>query len=230
MAHMDQWIAHLFERSDLLRMGHSQRAEDRNLGLGWLYYAMGRIVRPASVVVIGSYRGFVPLMFARALQDNTEHGEVTFIDPSMADPFWTNPEEVERYFAEYDVTNVHHFQLTTQQFVETDAYRALGEVGLVFIDGYHTEEQARFDYCAFESKLAPRGFVLFHDSMVVRDDKVYGADKAYEMRVKYFVDQLKRNPLLQVMDWPFGVSGLTLVRKLDPGAPDPLHDWIEGRP
>ncbi len=103
-------------------------------------------------------------------------------------------------------------------------------MGLVFIDGYHTEEQASFDYSAFASKLAPRGFVLLHDSMVVRDDKVYGADKAYEMRVKYFVDQLKRNPQLQVMDWPFGVSGLTLVRKLDPSPPDPLRDWIEGRP
>jgi predicted O-methyltransferase YrrM len=227
---MEQWIAQLFERSDLLRMGHSQRAEDLNLGLGWLYYAMGRIVRPKKVVVIGSYRGFVPLMFGKALQDNLDPGEVTFIDPSMADPFWTDASEVERYFAEYGVGNVRHFPLTTQQFVETDAYRALGEVGLVFIDGYHTEEQARFDYCAFESILAPRGFILLHDSMVVRDDKVYGADKAYEMRVKYFVDQLKKNPQLQVMDWPFGVSGLTLVRKLDPNAPDPLRDWIEGRP
>ncbi len=101
-------------------MGHSQRAEDLNLGLGWLYYAMGRIVRPANVVVIGSYRGFVPLMFARALQDNLEHGVVTFIDPSMADPFWTKPEEVKEYFTGCGVTNVKHFQLTTQQFVETE--------------------------------------------------------------------------------------------------------------
>ena len=35
-----------------------------------------------------------------------------------------------------------------------------------------------------------------------------GADKAYEMRVKYFIDELKEDPALQVMDWPFGVSGL----------------------
>jgi predicted O-methyltransferase YrrM len=227
---MKQWIAQLFEQSDLLRMGHSQRAEDLNLGLGWLYYAMGRVVRPSEMVVIGSYRGFVPLMFAKALQDNLEPGVVTFIDPSLADPFWTNADEVVRYFATYGIHNVRHFPLTTQQFVETDAYRALGEIGLVFIDGYHTEEQARFDFGAFERLLAPRGFILLHDSMVVRDDKVYGADKAYEMRVKYFVDQLKKDPLLQVMDWPFGVSGLTLVRKLDPTAPDPLRDWIEGRP
>jgi hypothetical protein len=85
-------------------------------------------------------------------------------------------------------------------------------------------------YEAFEGLVGPRGFVLFHDSMVVRPDKVYGAEKAYEMRVKYFIDRLKADARLQVMDWPFGVSGLTLVRKLDPDAPEPLRDWLEGQP
>jgi predicted O-methyltransferase YrrM len=227
---MRPWISQLFEQSDLLRMGHGQRAEDFNLGLGWLYYAMGRVVRPRNAVVIGSLRGFVPLVLGKALQDNLEPGTVTFIDPSLVDPFWNDAEAVQRYFSRQGVENIRHFRLTTQEFVLTEAYRALGDVGLVFIDGYHTEEQAQFDYSAFEGLLGYRGFALFHDSMVVRDDKVYGADKAYEMRVKYFIDRLKTDPGLQVMDWPFGVSGLTLVRKLDPTAPDPMRDWIEGRP
>ena len=66
------WIARLFEHPDLLRMGHHQRAEDQNLGMGWLYYAFGRMIRPRLAVVIGSWRGFVPLMIAKALQDNLE--------------------------------------------------------------------------------------------------------------------------------------------------------------
>lgn len=227
---MKRWISRLFEHSDLLRMGHGQRAEDLNLGLGWLYYALGRMVRPRHAVVIGSHRGFVPLVLGKALQDNLEPGDLTFIDPSLVDSFWDEAETVQEYFRGHGVENIRHFRLTTQEFVLTDAYRALGEVGLLFIDGYHSEEQARFDYNAFEGLLGPRGVALFHDSMVVRDDKVYGADKAYEMRVKYFIDQLKSAPGLQVMDLPFGVSGLTLVRKLDPAAPDPLRDWIEGHP
>lgn len=227
---MKPWISKLFEQSDLLRMGHGQRAEDLNLGLGWLYYALGRVLRPRHAVVIGSHRGFVPLVLGKALQDNLEPGDVTFIDPSMVDSFWDDPGTVRRYFSGHGLENIRHFRMTTQEFVRTEAYGALGEVGLVFIDGHHTEEQARFDYAAFEGMLGPRGFALFHDSMVVRDDKVYGAERAYEMRVKYFVDQLKTDPALQVMDWPFGVSGLTLVRKLDPNAPDPLREWIEGRP
>jgi hypothetical protein len=31
------WITNLFTRPDMLLMGHHQRAEDHNLGTGWLY-------------------------------------------------------------------------------------------------------------------------------------------------------------------------------------------------
>lgn len=224
------WIAHLFERPDLARMGHAQRRADGNLGLGWLYYALGRIVRPRRAVVIGSYRGFVPIMLAKALADNLDKGEVVFLDPSLVDPFWTDPAATDAHFAEYGIDNIRHYRATTQAFVETDAYRAIDEVGILFVDGYHSEEQVAFDYGAFAHLVPPRGFIAFHDSMVVLPDKVYGADKAYEMRVKYFLDRLKADPDLQVMDWPFGHSGLTLVRRIDRSLPDPLRTWIEGHP
>lgn len=224
------WIARLFEHPDLLRMGHLQRKEDGNLGLGWLYYALGRLLRPRLAVVIGSWRGFVPLVMAKALQDNLETGELIFIDPSLADGFWTDADRVKAYFQDFGVNNVRHFRMTTQEFVASDAYRALGEIGLVFIDGRHTEEQVKFDYEAFERLLAPRGFVLFHDSMVVRDDKVYGAENAYPVTVKHFVDRLKENRSLQLLDLPFAATGLTVLRKLDGEASRVLHDWLDGPP
>ena len=220
------WLTRLMERPALLLSGHAQRAEDQNLGLGWLYYALGRIVRPRRAVVIGSWRGFVPLMIAKALQDNAERGEVIFIDPSLVDKFWKNESEVAAYFCGLGVENVRHFCMTTQQFVETSAYKSLGEIGILFIDGRHTKEQAKFDYDSFRSLLAPRGLVLLHDSMVVRDDKVYGADKAYKMTVKFFVDELKTDPSVQVFDLPFGASGLTMLRMLDGEAARPLHEWL----
>lgn len=224
------WIAKLFDRPDLARMGHAQRRGDINLGLGWLYYALGRIVRPRRAVVIGSYRGFVPMMLGKALADNLDPGEVIFIDPSLVDPFWTDPDAVAGYFRDYGLENVRHHRATTQEFVASDAYRAIDEVGILFIDGFHSDEQVAFDYGAFAHLVPPRGFIALHDSMVVRPDGVYGPDKAYEMRVKFFVDTLKTDPDLQVMDWPFGHSGLTLVRKIDRSLPDPLRDWIEGHP
>src|SRR5687768_4575019 len=70
--HLTDWIDHVFQQRTLLLMGHAQRREDLNLGLGWLYYAFARMLRPSVAVVIGSYRGFAPLVFARALADNYE--------------------------------------------------------------------------------------------------------------------------------------------------------------
>jgi predicted O-methyltransferase YrrM len=199
-------------------MGHCQRAEDLNLGLGWIYYGLARTIRPKTAVVIGSYRGFVPLVIAKALADNLEGGRVIFIDPSLVDAFWVEPDAVRSYFASLDVTNIDHYLMTTQQFGESPAYRQLEGVGLVFIDGYHSEEQARVDYETFEPLLLPGGAVLFHDSIRVRPSRIYGEDRAYEHGVKRLMEKLKQEPSLQVFDLPFG-DGVTLVQKVvtDPG-------------
>jgi predicted O-methyltransferase YrrM len=224
-ADLTSWIAQLFERPPLLSMGHNQRLGDLNLGLGWLYYALGRIVRPQRAVVIGSYRGFVPLILGKAFQDNGEGGKVVFLDPSLVDGFWKDPAAVRSYFDDLGVGNVTHVLMTTQEFVATEAYRGLGEIGMLFVDGYHTEVQARFDYQAFEGRLAPFGLALFHDSMVLRHSTIYGDDRAYQMTVKHFIDELRTDTGVQVLDLPFG-TGLTLVRKLGRGPCEPL---LEGR-
>lgn len=206
----------------MLRMGHGQRTEDLNLGLGWLYYAVARVVRPATTVVIGSYRGFVPLVLGKAMGDNVEGGQTYFIDPSLVDDFWKNPQSVARHFARFGIHNIRHFQMTTQQFVETETYRTLPPVGIVFVDGYHSEKQARFDYEAFKDRLADNGIMLFHDSVRVRTSKVYGPDQLYEHRVKCFLDALKQDPQVQVFDFPF-FDGVTLVRKAAmPGIASPV--------
>jgi predicted O-methyltransferase YrrM len=223
------WIARLFAHPELVRMGHNQCTDDFNLGLGWIYYGLARLVRPARAVVIGSWRGFVPLVIARACQDNRDRGDVTFIDPSLVDDFWKDPAATRAYFQGFGIHNVRHHLLTTQQFVATDAYRRLEEIGLLFIDGYHTAEQARFDYLAFEQLLAPRGLVLFHDSMGQRRSGAYGADRPYEVSVRDYMDELRRDPSLQLLDLPFG-EGLTVLRKLGPGSEEPLRDQPRPRP
>ncbi len=53
---------------------------------------------------------------------------------------------------------------------------------------------------------------LFHDSIRVSTARIYGPERAYERRVKFFIDQLKQDPARQVFDLPF-LPGLTLVRK-----------------
>ena len=66
---MREWIEQLLAFPGMAGMGHGQRARDANLGLGWAYYALARILRPRTAVVIGSYRGFVPMVIARALPE-----------------------------------------------------------------------------------------------------------------------------------------------------------------
>lgn len=207
------WIERVYANRELLRMGHNQRAEDLNLGLGWLYYSFARLVRPRKAVVIGSWRGFVPLVIAKACQDNVEHCDVHFIDPSLADDFWKDPAATQAYFRSFGLDNVRHHLRTTQEFVTTPEYASLTDIGLIFIDGYHTAEQARFDYEAFADRLAPRGIVLFHDSMILKPSGIYGPDRRYEVDVKHYMDELRQDPGLQLLDLPFG-TGLTVLRKV----------------
>lgn len=210
---MNDWIERLFEKPALAAMGHGQSVADANLGLGWIYYGLARVIRPKTVVVIGSHRGFVPLVLGKALSDNLDGGKVVFIDPSMVDDFWKSPAEVLEHFVQFGVTNIEHHLMTTEQFTRTEAYSSLGSLGMVFIDGYHTEEAARFDYDAFEGLLAPQGVILLHDSAACEISGMYGPERRYRRTVKLFVDKLKEDERLQVFDLPFD-QGVTLVRKL----------------
>ena len=208
---LDRWIEKLLADDEMLSMGHEQRREDANLGLGWLYYAVTRLVRPENVVSIGSWRGFVPILLAKAMKDNIEGGRLTFIDPSLVDETWVNPDEVQARFGRFDIDNVDHYRLTTQQFVETDANQELDEIGVLFVDGYHTYEQSKFDFESFADRVPETGMIFLHDSMSERTSKFYGAENEYTYSVKLFIDELKQDDQWQVMDFPF-CFGLTMVR------------------
>jgi hypothetical protein len=111
------------------------------------------------------------------------------------------------------VSNVRHYPMTTQQFAQSDAYRSLGNPGMVFVDGYHTTEQVEIDYNTFRGKLAPNGVMLFHDSLRVRPSDIYGKDKVFMHGVKTFMDRLAEDRSLQLFDLPFA-DGVTLVRPI----------------
>lgn len=210
---MQDWIARLFAEPDMLAMGHGQSAEDGNLGLGWVYYALARAMRPRHVVVIGSWRGFVPLVFARALGDNGGTGAVSLLEPSLVDDFWTEPARVRAHLDAHGGQCVRHHRLTTQAFVESDAFRALEPVDLLFVDGYHSHEQARFDHQSFLPRMAPGAVTLFHDSTGPQLSRLYGPDRHYRHSVHRYMAELRASGHWQVFDLPLA-SGLSLVRPL----------------
>lgn len=216
---MKNWIDSLFSNEEMLKMGHHQRAGDSNLGLGWIYYGLVRTIRPQTVVSIGSWRGFVPIILAKALKDNEDGGRLVFIDPSLVDDFWKNPEAVKNHFLKHGLDNITHYRLTTEQFSTTKDYEALAEIGLLFVDGYHDVKHASFDFETFEGKLSDCAITVFHDSVREFMTGIYGEGKAYTQDVFRYMDQLKASPGYQVLDFPFD-SGMTLIRKItDPNAP-----------
>lgn len=208
---MESFINNLFSDPEMLRMGHGQRKDDLNLGLGWLYYGFTRAIKPSTTVVIGSYRGFSPIVFAQAMQDNLEKGKLHFIDPSLADDFWMGESKVRDYFSSWGIQNVQHHQYTTQKFTQTKAYRDLENIGILMVDGYHSAEQARIDYLAFLDKLSDEAVVFFHDSVGRKKSKFYGEDKIYDYSVCDFIERLDKTPGLEVITIPIG-SGVSIVR------------------
>lgn len=216
---LEDWVARLLADTDLAGMGHAQRPEHRDLGLGWLYYGLARTLKPQVAVVIGSWRGFVPMVLARALADEGAGGRVVFIDPSMVDGFWREPGAVRAHFARFGLRNIEHHCMTTQEFAGGSPYRALPPVDLVFIDGYHTREQARIDFDAFRPLAGPRTAFLFHDSIRARRSRIYGPGREYHHSVCELMDELRGDAGLQVFDLPLG-DGLTLVRQR--GSPEAL--------
>lgn len=181
-------------------MGHAQ--SPNSLGLGWLYYGIARSIETRITVVIGSYRGFVPIILGKASE------KVYFIDPSFADDFWRQDQQT--YFNEFGVTNIEHFLGTTQEFVQSKQYRSLTEVDLLFVDGLHTKEQAKFDYESFKSLFTQKSIALFHDSVRIRESKIY--EKPYIHSVKDYMDELRKDETLQVLSLPQG-DGITIVSK-----------------
>lgn len=195
------WLTKIFQLEKLVESGHGQRHEDHNLGLGHLYYALVRIYRPKIIVVIGSWRGFVPIVMAQACYDNMENAWVIFIDPSMVDDFWKDPKAVEHHFAGFGLANIEHHCMTTQEFVKTDAYKNLDKIGMLFVDGMHTAEQAEFDHASFPQLEGP---ALFHDSCSTIMSRIYG--KPYQHTVRKYIQKLSDNGDFNVLNVPLGMG------------------------
>ena len=97
---LNNLIEKLAENPELWEMGHNQNYETRDIGLGWLYYGLTKTTKPKQVVVIGSWRGFVPIIIGQALQENGI-GKLIFIDPSYVDDHWT--QDVNEYFSQFGI-------------------------------------------------------------------------------------------------------------------------------
>lgn len=186
----------------------SVRAEHRErLGLGWLYYGLARALEPRTVLSIGSGRGFVPILLAKAQRDRGA-APVTFVDPSFDDDFWTDAERVRKWFASFGVEDhiVHHL-MTTEQFATTEACAQLPPVDLLFIDGGHFYEPVAADFRLMSPRLAPGGTMVFHDTVSRSANPKWSGPRRLLLEIE------EREPgRWQMLDLPFG-AGVTVVRE-----------------
>lgn len=205
-------------------LGHHEVPETLNLGFGFLYYALSRVLRPRHVVVIGSGFGFSVVCLALGLKDNGK-GQLSFVDPSYSvltdGPFktvggtaqWDEPDKVRRHFARFGVDHLlTHFRLRSDEFFAGYAASGLPPIDLAFIDGSHAYANVRQDFVSTVRHAHRNAYVLLHDT------NIYVRELVRHAGVKRWLKEVKRQKdLFEIVDFPFS-SGVAIVRVLDDDA------------
>lgn len=192
----------------LWKMGHGENQLTGDLGLGWLYYGLTRALKPNLALVIGSWRGFVPMLIGQALQESVEGAQLHFIDPSLADEHWEK--DVDQYFIQYGIHCIQHHHMTSEAFLASSQLQP-ESVDLLFIDGLHTYDQCKLEHEGFQPLLSRRALVLFHDSTSRITSGMYGNDKSYRHSVWKYIEELERDSSFRLINLDIA-QGLAIVQ------------------
>lgn len=195
----------LIEYSDNLNgkfipSGSTGQGHDQNsLGFGYIYYGLSKIIKPKTVVVIGSGTGFSPSMFALGGSE-----KVYFIDASYNEKEhgynrgwggtskWTS--DGEKVFDELNISENVELIVSESKDVQWSA-----DIDILLIDGDHTYEGCKSDWL----KYGPYAkYVLFHDSL-------HEENNTYKWGVKKLVDELS-NMGYSIINLPF-YAGLSIL-------------------
>ncbi|HLA82314.1 MAG TPA: class I SAM-dependent methyltransferase [Thermoleophilia bacterium] len=178
-----------------------------DLGFGFLYYALARILKPRLVVVVGSYRGFSVICLALGLVHNGK-GRLHFVDAAIVDDFWTDPGHARRHFQSFGVASrVSLQQMTTQRWLQKASKQHRGRpfIDLLLLDGDHTFGGVSFDFRRLGRLVKDGGYICLHDSFV-------GGFGLTEWEVADFLSTLGAD-LFEVLTFEVA-QGLTVIKKL----------------
>ena len=164
---------------------------DGNLGYGFLFYALARLLRPKNVVVVGSKAGFSVVCFAIGLKENqgaliervgcyetsisapNAEVKVHLVDPSFSHDregadawygigFWDDPAKVDAHWRKYGVEDyVRHHKMTSIAFCESGL--CPDDLDLLYIDGDHSYSGIKGDFSRFHAHLKRDALILAHD-------------------------------------------------------------------
>ncbi|MBV6896578.1 class I SAM-dependent methyltransferase [Xanthomonas euvesicatoria] len=160
---------------------------------------------PKNALIIGSGRGFVPILLAKALRDS-DGSQLSFVDPSFDDNFWKDKASVLAWFEEFGVADyIKHFLMTTQEYVERYLQGNAPTIDFLFIDGDHTYKGAATDFKLLWPHLKKDAIVLAHDTVSRSRNPYWNGPR------KVLLELASERPDLQQFDLPYG-AGLTLLR------------------
>ena len=173
---------------------HNNDYKRWNLGFGFIHYSFIRNIRPKKVLVVGSQRGYVPVICAKACKDEDHGGHVDFVDAGydmnisyessrawggtgvwreIDESYW-KPLEVQKYITMYC--------MTIENFVDKYPDR---KYEYIYIDADHNYDAVKSEFNLLWPKLKEDGFISFHDVVVRR------RAQAGRCGVKKFWDEIK---------------------------------------
>lgn len=130
--------------------------------------ALVEMLRPATIVELGTQRGDSYLAFCQAVATLGLPTRCHGIDTWAGDP--QMPLTVEQMLAElrrgHDAPYGGFSTLIQSTFDEALPRFADGQIDLLHIDGAHTYEAVKHDLESWRPKVSRRGVILFHDTMV----------------------------------------------------------------
>jgi len=206
--------------SELNPTAQAESIADLNLGFGFLYYAMGRILRPKLALVLGSQKGFSAISIALAMRDNANDGKLILVDAGYSDVldghrlgmggvgFWKDLERVKRLLSRFHVENILEVRvMQTAEFAELYKKSNMAPVDLLLIDADHSYEGFKSDFETYSGFVRHDGVILCHDT------EVEDLSPPYAFGVgKYLRNVVRRNRSYQAMSLPVW-PGLGIIRK-----------------
>jgi hypothetical protein len=199
-------------------LGHNEKPNNLNIGFGFLYYGLVRVLRPKHVLVIGSGFGFSVVCLALGLKDNNK-GKLSFVDPSYSvfkdGPFktiggtgyWDNPQKVYEHFKRFGLERfITHYKLTSEQFFQSYTRLNLADIDIAFIDGSHSYEDVKNDFLGILQYTHKNSYLMLHDT------NIYIREMVRHAGVKRWLKVINKDKeAFEIIDFPFS-SGLALVR------------------
>ncbi len=201
-------------------LGHHHNPEELNLGFGFLYYSVVRMLRPKYILVIGSGFGFSVVCLGLGLKDNAS-GTLGFVDPSYSllkhGPFktvggcgnWKDPELVKNRFRIFGIDAlVTHYKMKSEQFFPSYKDLKLPKIDIAFVDGNHSFEHVKYDFLSTLKQTKKNSLIFLHDT------NIYVRELLRNAGVKRCLALIKERPdTFEVLNFTYS-SGVAMVRVL----------------